>query len=216
MEQETLFTASKWEILKILASGPKSPLQLAKLSNTSVANISQQLRLLEMAGLVQSKRVSNRDKGQPRLLYSLVGNHSFLIASSTDFVEKKFFKLSDYNKIILKIWFLDDSNVHHFLEKAFWFLEDRLKQIEVIAVDKRSLSSDDLQVLIVSVDPSIKASLKKMQIRNPEGLMKNIVFTVRSYSELPKYMAQNAEYVYPIYDPKNILSGKNDSKEVRK
>ena len=89
MEQETLFTASKWDILKILSSGSKSPLQLAKLSNTSVANISQQLRLLEMAGLVQSKRISNRDKGQPRLLYSLAGNHSFLIASTQDFVDKK-------------------------------------------------------------------------------------------------------------------------------
>ncbi len=142
MEQETLFTASKWDILKMLSSGNKSPLQLAKLSNTSIANISQQLRLLEMAGLVQCTRISNRDKGQPRLLYSLVGNQSFLIASTKDFVEKKFINLSEYNKVILKIWFLDKPELHYFLEKAFWAIEPKLRKIDAILFDQVSTRSE--------------------------------------------------------------------------
>jgi predicted transcriptional regulator len=215
MEQETLFTASKWEILKILSIGPKSPIQLAKLSNTSVANVSQQLRLLEMAGLVQSKRISNRDKGQPRLLYSLVGNHSFLIASSSDFVEKKFLRLSDYNKVILKIWFLDNAGVHHFLEKAFWHLEDKISKISAIAIDKRTLDSNQLVMIVVSDDLTIKNSLKKLLVRNPEGIAKEIQFNVKSSSELARFLSQNYGSVYALYDPNNLLV-RHDSIEVKK
>jgi predicted transcriptional regulator len=88
MEQETLFTASKWEILKLLESGPLSPIELASLSRTSVANVSQQLRLLEIAGLVTSERVPNRDKGQPRILYSIAGNSCYMISTENKFVDK--------------------------------------------------------------------------------------------------------------------------------
>ena len=50
MEQETLFTAAKWEVLKSLAENSKSPIELAEASNTSLSNISQSLRFLELAG----------------------------------------------------------------------------------------------------------------------------------------------------------------------
>jgi predicted transcriptional regulator len=203
MEQETLFTASKWDILKILSSGGKSPLQLAKLSNTSVANISQQLRLLEMAGLVQCTRISNRDKGQPRIIYSLVGNQSFLITSSKDFVEKKFLNLTDYNKIILKIWFLDKPKLHYFLEKTFWSIEPLMSKIDVLALDVSAIMNDDIHVIVLSKDSDLKKDLKKIQIKNSEGLSKNITFDIKnSLSPSSKY--------YVLYDPLAIMSKKDE------
>ncbi|MBN2052998.1 helix-turn-helix transcriptional regulator [Candidatus Woesearchaeota archaeon] len=203
MEQETLFTASKWDILKILSSGSKSPLQLAKLSNTSVANISQQLRLLEMAGLVQSKRISNRDKGQPRLLYSLVGNHSFLIASAQDFVDKKLLKLSEYNKVILKIWFLDNPAIHYFLEKAFWQIEASMTEKDSLVYDPTS--SDEISLIIISDNPSLKKEFRKMAVKNSEGISKTVTFNVKTFAEFKKLGAAQAK-LYALYDPSNILN----------
>jgi hypothetical protein len=200
MEQETLFTASKWDILKILSSGSKSPIQLAKMSSTSVANISQQLRLLEMAGLVQSKRISNRDKGQPRLLYSLVGNHSFLIASTQDFVDKKLLKLSEYNKVILKIWFLDNPKLHYYLEKAFWHIEESLGENDALFFENGN--SDDISLIIISDNPELKRALKKTSIKSPEGVSKTVLFNVKSRSELKKLPSA----WYALYDPSNLLS----------
>jgi predicted transcriptional regulator len=200
MEQETLFTASKWDILKILSSGSKSPIQLAKMSNTSVANISQQLRLLEMAGLVQSKRISNRDKGQPRLLYSLVGNHSFLIASTQDFVEKKLLKLSEYNKVILKIWFLDNPKLHYYLEKAFWHIEESLGENDALLFETDN--SEDISLIIISDNHELKRALKKTSIKSPDGVSKTVVFNVKPKSESKKLTP--AWYV--LYDPSNLLS----------
>jgi len=209
MEQETLFTASKWDILRILSSGSKSPLQLAKLSNTSVANISQQLRLLEMAGLVQSKRISNRDKGQPRLLYSLAGNHSFLIASTKDFVEKKFLKLSDYNKIILKIWFLDNPKLHYFLEKSFWHIEGHMPHINAILFDLKDL--DKVNLLIVSDNSQLKKELRKILIKNPEGVSKTIFFNIKTNLEFKSLLNnKNCEF-YVLYDPSNLISSLDES-----
>ena len=129
MEHETLFTATKWDILKILEGGAKSPIEITKELNSSMANVSQQLRLLEMAGLVTSKRVSNRDKDKPRLLYSLVGNLSYVISTSDNFVDKKIVPMSEHNKIILHIWFLEDPQLRYALEKAFWQIESQFSSL---------------------------------------------------------------------------------------
>ncbi len=137
MDHETLFTASKWAILKRLERGPASPLELSKVCGTSIANISQQLRLLEMAGLVTSERVSNRDKGKPRVLYQLAGNLSYLIATADNFVEKKIVPLTDRNKVVMRIWFFDDANLRYTIEKAFWKIEPFFDKIAYLGVDTR-------------------------------------------------------------------------------
>jgi hypothetical protein len=41
MELELMFSEQKWNILKCLADGKASPLQLAEKLNTTMANISQ-------------------------------------------------------------------------------------------------------------------------------------------------------------------------------
>jgi predicted transcriptional regulator len=130
MDHETLFTATKWDILKVLENGPQSPLEISKMLGSSLANVSQQLRLLEMAGVVKTRRVPNRDKDQPRVLYSLAGNLSYMIATSDNFVDKKMLNLTDTNKIVLRIWFLEDKAIRYALEKAFWQIEPHLGKIE--------------------------------------------------------------------------------------
>ncbi|MBU0472258.1 MAG: nickel-dependent hydrogenase large subunit, partial [Nanoarchaeota archaeon] len=117
MDQETLFTGSKWDILKLLEQKKMSPIELANASGTSTANISQQLRFLEIAGIVKSERISNRDKGQPRILYSLAGNSSFLISVAPGFVNKKLsYDLIDIEAIAEHVkysWYSQsNSNVH--------------------------------------------------------------------------------------------------------
>ena len=65
MELEGLFSGTKWDILRLIAKEPRNPLELARVLGTSIANISQQLRLLEAAGLVRKEKVSNRERGKP-------------------------------------------------------------------------------------------------------------------------------------------------------
>lgn len=164
MEQETLFTSSKWDILKCLEKGDKSPLDLAKETNTSIANISQQLRLLELAGFVKSQRVPNREKGLPRINYSLTQNFSYFVISSPKFVEKKFLKVQDYQKSIMKIWFIENQTLHYYLEKFFWTLD--LSKINFLSVDYTD--SKNIVAYIISEDASLK-KLKDLTIDGEYG-----------------------------------------------
>jgi len=206
MDQETLFTASKWDILKLLSEQPLSPIEIAAKSNTSVANVSQQLRLLEMAGLVRSERISNRDKGLPRILYSLAGNHSYLIATTNDFVDKKMLKLSAYNRIILRIWFYERHDLHYFLEKAFWSMEPMLDKIDALALDQ----SVDAQLAFVvfTRDGQLKDRLKPFAIKGPEGQTKQATFIFTH----PDKEKQERKALYMLYDPANVLSRQGEGK----
>lgn len=197
MEQETLFTASKWDILKCLESGSKSPIDLAKESHTSVANISQQLRLLELAGFVKSERISNREKGLPRITYSLVGNNSYLIISAPGFVEKKFSKLEGYQRIILKIWFLEDKSMQYYLEKFFWSIEKHLNNITYLAFDISD--SKQVKTMIITDNAEVKKSLKETPIEGTYGV-KNFIINFTKESDVKK----NSEKYFVLYDSNKV------------
>ncbi len=212
MDQETLFTASKWEILKLLSEKSLSPIELAAKSSTSVANVSQQLRLLEMAGLVKSERIPNRDKGQPRILYSLAGNHSFLIATTSEFVEKKLFKLSAYNKVILRIWFYERPELHYFLEKAFWHIEQHLNALDAIALDETA--TDRLTLCIFTRDATLAKRLKPLTIANPSGEAREITFVFVHPDGPDKALV--GKRLYQLYDPGNVIGSFAEAGQEKK
>ena len=132
MELELLFSDQKWNILKSLSEGKYSPLQLAEKLNTTMANISQQLRLLEAANLVKKEKIKNRDKGKPRTLFSLSEDCAYLIPTMNDFAAKKLLKVNDHQKIILRIWFLENPETHQQLEKFYWKIEPSIDKVDAI------------------------------------------------------------------------------------
>ena len=71
MDIENLFVDSKWSIITELAKKPLSPSELAKKTNTTLSNISAQIRLLEALDIVKEEKLGNVAKGEARKLYSL-------------------------------------------------------------------------------------------------------------------------------------------------
>ena len=181
MEQETLYTSSKWDILKALALGSKSPIDLAKEANTSLANVSQQLRLLELAGIVKSERIPNRDKGQPRILYSLSGNNSYLVITSPVFVDKKSILLQQYQLEIMKIWFCEDISLHYYMEKYYWDNEEKFSNLKILAFDYTD--SQNIKIM-VNEDPAEKKPHKEIKIMSPTGEKKFTTIAVKSLTNL--------------------------------
>ena len=202
MDQETLFTGSKWDILKLLGQKKMSPIELAKKSGTSMANISQQLRFLEMAGIVTSQRISNRDKGQPRILYSLSGNNSFLISVAPGFVNKGLQSLNEREKAILKIWFYEHRDRKYALERAFYSLDKYLPEIEGVGLDSSNGSNGTLTLTVVSNNGLANKGLSDMKIDQPNGQKETVKFKVVKQNELK----QPNKY-YGIYDPQILFGG---------
>jgi predicted transcriptional regulator len=202
MDYETLFTSAKWDILKLLVNSKKSPIELAELANTSVSNISQSLRFLELAGIVKSERLGNRDKGQPRVVYFLASDSAYVILTSKNLVNKKSINMDDHKKMLLNIWFYENESIHAFLESAIFAIEDSLDDIAGIFLDKTSLS--ELKLAIVMKDKTQKKEFKELTLKN-KGLTKKVKYIVLAKETISK---SSGSY-YAIHDPHNLFSGED-------
>ena len=159
MEIESLFSSTRWEILRALSNVSLSPMELASQLNTTSANISQQLRLLELAGLVKSEKTSNVDKGKPRVIYSISENNAYLILAAKNFAQKKLLKINNYHNFILKSWFLDNQDHHRLVSEIYNDVEPELDKIEVVAAKN---SGGDLKIFVVG--KTFKCNLPKVRV----------------------------------------------------
>jgi len=207
MDQETLFTSSKWEVLRVLSKGQKSPIELAKETKTSIANISQQLRMLELANIVKSERVGNRERGEPRLLYSLIGPISYIITATNNFAEKKQMTMNIHQEITMKIWFLKDESNHYYLQKYFWEIEPKLEKIDAI-ISKNEYGK--IKLLIVSDDADTRKEIKSKDIRKSKSESRKIEIITISKNQVATLLKEGKDFsgneeLIPIYDPSNIF-----------
>ena len=199
MEKETLFTSAKWNILRALSTGKKSPIELAETANTSMSNISQSLRFLELAGIVQSERISNRDKGQPRVVYSLAKDNAYLIVTATGLVDKKLLELDEHKKIMVSIWLYDQEAQHPFIEKAYLNIQEHLPIIQGIYLDKTSLSELSIHI---TFKEGKKKDIKPISAEH-NGLSRKVTYKSTTKEAIQK----DKDSYYALHDPKNTIRG---------
>lgn len=157
MELGTLFTEQKWNILRCLSQEQLSPMQLSERLDSTMANISQQLKLLEAAKLVKKQKIKNRDKGKPRSLFSLTDDYVFLTSAMNQFAGKKLLKATRHHKVMLKIWFLENQDTQYQLQKLYWNLEPDLDQIDSILVNETTDA-----ITIVSQNKALSNKVKQL------------------------------------------------------
>ncbi len=173
MDHEQLFTAAKWEILTNLSKKNMSPLELSMKVSTSIANISQSLRFLEMAGIVKSKRVPNRDKGQPRIVYSIARDIVYPIVVSKNFTSKEIKELEPHRKAILKTWDYPIKKHQAIIEKFLWEIEPRFSETKKIVVK----DSNDKKITF-SIQPESVA--KKILVKTLQAKGKDYAISIVS------------------------------------
>lgn len=186
MEIETLFSSTRWEILKALSQSKLSPLELANKIKTTSANISQQLRLLELAGLIKSEKLSNSDKGKPRIVYSLAGDFSFIAISSNDFADKKLFPLNRFHKFFLNSFFVEDLSIQASLIEFYNFIKDDFDYIDAIAIKSKE------NVLMIYTKNAKNIDKLKKNLSN----FKALKIAYYDISELKKQTLQNTIFLY--------------------
>jgi predicted transcriptional regulator len=136
MNVTDLFTGTKWDILSNLSKQKQSPLELANKLNTTIANISQQLRLLEAAGLVKTEKTRSAEKGKPRILYSLAKDFVYVVTLQDGVAEKKLIEANRLHNIISMIWQLKNSEIHDEVIKLVCEVEKELSEIDLIGFDE--------------------------------------------------------------------------------
>jgi len=184
MEMGHMFVEQKWNILKCLSQKKMSPLQLSQTLDTTMANVSQQLRLLEAMNLVKKEKIRNRDKGKPRSLYSLTKDYAYLIPTMQGFAKKRLVPLTEHQKSILRIWFVDNENLHYPIEKLYWELQHHLADINTIFVDNKSgivyIASDNKEISSITKKSSltIKTFSRNSLSSTINGLDKNNLIVI--------------------------------------
>ncbi len=180
-------------ILEEISRQSQSPLQLAEKLNTSIANISQQLRLLEAAGIVKKKRIPQRERGKPRVIFSLSDDFGYLIATTDGFADKKLLSLSDYHKFVLRTWFVEDKTLHEEIGRFYLKIKPEIKQIKAIVTDGSSL--------FVFTKKGVLDSASKVK---KEGLsLKKLKLIVKTEDDIPKL--SEVEMLNVLYDPEKLL-----------
>ena len=210
MDIVTLFTEQRWNILKSLSEDKYSPLQLAEKSNTTMANMSQQLRLLEASNLVKKEKISNRDKGKPRTLFSLSGDYAYLISTMNGFADKKLKKLDNFHKVLFRVWFLGDSNLGYYTEKFIWSIESYVKDIDLIIIKNEE---NYVRVIMASKNPkSLEKKIKSTTIKNTDNESKDFKIEIMLFEQAEKLARQgrglfsSLSNLNIIYDPFMITS----------
>ena len=194
MDFDLFLAPARWEILKIIAKKPSSPIEIAKQLKTTVSYISQQLKLLDAAGLVIKKKTGEVEKGKPRTLFYLSNELAYINLLTRDLSSKKLLKLTDYHKAILKIWLLEDVSLHSQIEKLFLKLEENLKEIKAIFIE----SADKPRIIIITENKKLKTKIDSFI----EKLERKIEYDLISENQLNKI---SPEFLISLYDPNALL-----------
>ncbi len=142
-EDNSLFQGSKWELLQLIAEKPRDASELAKLKNTSLANITQQLKLLEAAGIIVSSvapkdKTKSRTRGKPKKVYRLNGSRALIMALTPLFSSKAIIKPTPFEAALLRVMLMNSSKKEEIIEKLLQ-LYKYMKDIELIALKNDNL-----------------------------------------------------------------------------
>ncbi len=138
MNFDELFTSQRWNILEIISKKPSSPLEISQILNTSVAYISQQLKLLEAANIVKKEKTGFIEKGKARNLYSPVKEIALLTVLEKFSPKKITLELNDHQKFTLRVWALNSDEIAHTLQIIFWKIEEFIDDVEAICFDNQT------------------------------------------------------------------------------
>jgi DNA-binding HxlR family transcriptional regulator len=205
MDIGTLFTEQRWNILRNLSIEKSCPLDLSKKTNTTMANISQQLRLLEASNLVKKEKISNRDKGKPRTLFSLSDDYAYIISTMKGFADKKLKKLDKFHQILFRTWFIDSPELEYLSKKFAWSIENAVEDIDFIALRDFGYN---VRVLIASKNiSSVEKKLKGSVLLKHNNVSKEFKVDFASFDSLEKLAKQgkgifsSLKEIHALYDP---------------
>jgi len=194
MNYGELLTDSRWNIIKELSEQEQTPTELAKKTNTSLANISQQLRLLEAYSLVKKERKIKENKpGKPRTLFSIAKEVIYLIHISPNKSMRKELELNFVQKAVMNLWLHLESENLYYLQKFFILNEELIKKCQAVTIVKTN--HEQIELLIITKDVhEVREKYSSQTITNLESKSKKIVCWTHTFEEIEHGLKSKEEY----------------------
>lgn len=186
MDFSSFLGEKRWDILESIARSPSSPIELADKLSTTVSYISQQLKLLEVAGLVYKTKTGAAMKGKPRNVYSVSNEFVHLSGVTREVSFKKVIYLTDYHKAMVLIWSLGDVGMHESLSDLYF----KIKGMN--GISRVLLERITGEVLVVSNSRDIKSKIEAF-VRK---LSRKVYFEVISEEKIDSKINENHVVIF--------------------
>ena len=213
-----IFSTNKWVILKEIAENPQSPSDLALKTNTSLSNISQQLKLLEAYQILRRDKSEEKSTGKPRTIYSLNIELAYALILKKGMAERKVFYVDHNNEMFFNILFSINPEDLMFMLKFSFKYEDILKKCKSIGFLKSTRDSIELFLITDHLD-EIRSKFSNIFVDDHLGRAKKIVNWSHNEFEIndglnrkDKYFMDMIKNVQIIHDSSGVLA---HIKEVR-
>lgn len=190
MELDSFLSSPRWDMLKIIINKPSSPMEISQQLQTTTSFVSQQLKLLEAAGLVKKQKTGAFERGKPRTLFSIAQESIYLVPLAKNAPDKKLIPLSQEHKAIVNIWCLEDKEIQVALQRFFWEIQPNLEKIQEIFVYTKTSPS---KVYVISKDTTLTHKINEIQ----KKLKDKVLFQVTP--SLPSLEKLEPEHLFSIY-----------------
>lgn len=210
MELDSFLASPRWEILKIISERPSSPIEIAEKTKTTVSFVSQQLKLLEAAQIVSKEKTGAFEKGKPRNLFSVSKDIFYLVLLTNGIGDKKLLSIQDYQKAILRTWFLENKPIQYLLEDFIYKIRNNFQNIYAIFIDLKKISPT---IILFLEDKKTQQTIDTLFKKSEEKVKIEFCF-LENFS---KYDFSNIFSIYqnPIFSKKIIeMKGGKQNEEV--
>ncbi|MCM2325915.1 MAG: winged helix-turn-helix domain-containing protein [Candidatus Woesearchaeota archaeon] len=176
MELESLFSESKWKILAELSISPLSPKELAKKTNTSMANMSTQIRLLEAMDFIE-KQVIGKNPNRARKLYRLKKEFCYMTLATKTTSGKKLIS-SDDSMFFFKVFLINEKSLPHALIRLYCENEPLFSRSCFGYV---SIKGNDVEILLL--DDEMQKPQDKISWKGNDYNLKYHLFSKKEFEE---------------------------------
>lgn len=143
----SLLSGTKWQLVELIAQSPRSPNELAVALKTSIANVSIQLKTLELASVISRTRVLRPQAGNPRVLYSLKKDFLYVTTASQTVQVKKPLAMNDQKSFVLAVWQLPE-NLQQPLLTLYFTQPQIFEKKSTIAINPANSTEMSISILL--------------------------------------------------------------------
>ena len=205
-----ILNPNRWSILKELSQQEQSATELAESLETSLSNITQQLKLLEAYSLITKKKSNAQAVGKPRIIYSLKEEFVYAALLKNGHAEKKIFKLEGFSKLIYNLLFVVGPDDALYVLRFMLKNEEILKKCKALGYIKSSKETVELFILTDHVD-EIRAKFSNQFIEDMQGKTKKIINWTHNEWEIIEGFKRKEKYFLDIIDNTQIIYDTNNA-----
>ncbi len=193
MKFEEFTSGTRWEVLRLIAERERSASEVARALSASIANVSQQARLLEAHGILEREKKKDAEhRGKPHERYRIAKPLLSIAEVRPGSARKRTFTPTVFQHIMANILFWPRADEQEVLLKFLVLHEQLVQQSRAIAVSEAK--GDELHLLIVTHPEALEQVRELSKAVIEAGVRRTVICWAHTEEEIRTGLQQHEEY----------------------